>query len=137
MSFVFFLHLASFIASPSLSLPHINNRIAETCPVYTRPECKERSSMRARSLPLVWDTGNCRSLSFGSSLDPLRLTRGLTAAGEFLIPHRPQLRAGFAVEICSLGNWFRLRPPKIEHVLSTTCTSIRGSAELFTTPHET
>lgn len=79
--------------------------------------------MRARLLPLVWGTGNCRSLSFGSSLDPLRLTRrALAAAGELRYhTDRPQLRAAASPpEIRSLGNWFRLRPPKIEHVLSTT-----------------
>lgn len=88
-----------------LSLSHINNCTVETCPVYTRPQCKGRSSMRTRSLPLVWGTGNCRSLSFGSSLDPLRLARrGSVAAGEFRYhTDWPQLRAGFTVEIRSLG----------------------------------
>lgn len=65
-----FFYLVPFLLQ--LSLSHINNCIAETRPVYMRPECKERSS-GARSLPRarVWGTGNCRSLSFGSSLDPL------------------------------------------------------------------
>ena len=122
LSLVLFLFILFFFICLllQLSLSHINNCTVETCPVYTRLQCKGRST-RTRSLPLDWGTGNCRSLSFGSSLDPLRLVRrGSAAAGELWYhTDRPQLRAGFTTEIRSLEIGSALRLPKIEHVLST------------------
>lgn len=123
---LFLLRLPRFF--DPLSFAYINNCAAETCPVYTRPECKGRSSARARSLPLVRGTGNCRSLSLGPRCGsaPLYSSWIRRRHSRFAMPHRPtaasrrpHLTAGIrSLGIGSLGSRCS-RPPKVEHVLST------------------
>jgi len=72
-------------------LSHINNCCAETCPVYTRAGSAKGGEQHADPfVAVIQGTGNCRSLSFGSSLDPLRLTRGALriCCRRTPIPHR-------------------------------------------------